>query len=126
MILRRENTRNIWTAAVEGPSENFARDFSGEPYGVLPKWLTENGVELPRKPCGPSPDEGELVKQPQDNAPIDVLPSSLERSTAAVSEPRVDAPEAAIAEPGPKNDAPTLAGTSTSEGKSLTAERTPV
>ena len=55
-----------------------------------------------------------------------LLSSSLDGSTVASSERKVDIPEAAIVQPRPQNDVPTLADTSTLEGKSRTAEPAPI
>ena len=114
------------TVTVDGTGENIAIAYSSDPYGILPKWLTENVVEVPRKPFGVPLEEGERVKQTLENAVVDPLPSSLDGSAVASSERKVDTPEGAIVQARPQNDVPTLADTSTLVGKSRTAEPAPV
>jgi len=58
------------TVTVDGTSENIAIAYSSDPYGLLPKWLTENLVEVPRKPFDVPLEEGERIKQTLENAVV--------------------------------------------------------
>src|SRR6202035_1116899 len=96
--------------------KNFTIAYGRDPYGLLPKWLTMNVVEVPRAPLGATVDESERVKQRKENAVVQPLPGSLEGSIAASSERKVDPSEGAIAQPVPENATPSPADTSTPPG----------
>jgi hypothetical protein len=85
-------------------SENHATEYSSDPYGLLPVWLTENAVEAPRKPPRASAEEGEGLAQNRDNPLVDRVPGNQEASVEASSEPKREISETAGPGPEPKNE----------------------
>jgi hypothetical protein len=97
--------------------EKLVMDYSTDPYGLLPRWITESGVEATPEPARVSADEAERVAQNQENAVVDPVPGDREASLEEASEPKSDISEVAVAGPEPSSEPAIPVGTSVPEEK---------